>query len=126
MSKKKILVVDDEQDMLFAVRLQLEAHSYEVITASDGQEGLTKAREEFPDLIILDLMLPKLDGYRVCRMLKFDEKYKKIPIIMFTACNQEEDQKLGFEVGADDYQMKPFEPKILLEKISNLLTSADS
>ena len=118
---KRILLVDDEKDMVYAVKLQLEANNYEVITASDGQEGLEKARREKPDLIILDLMLPKIDGYKVCRMLKFDEKYKKIAIILFTARSQKNDEKVGFEVGADAYITKPFDPKVLLEKIKILL-----
>ena len=121
MSKKRILLVDDEKDMVFAVKLQLEANHYEVLTAGDGQEALDKSRKEKPDLIILDLMLPKIDGYKVCRMLKFDEKYKKIPIIMFTARVQKSDEKLGFEVGADAYITKPFEPKMLMAKIKELL-----
>ncbi len=107
--------------MVYAVKLQLEANNYEVITAFDGQEGLDKARHEKPDLIILDLMLPKIDGYKVCRMLKFDEKYKKIAIILFTARSQKADEKVGFEVGADAYITKPFDPKVLLEKIKILL-----
>ena len=118
---KKILIVDDEKDMLYAVKIQLEAQQFEVLTASDGQAALDKARSEKPDLIILDLMLPKIDGYKVCRMLKFDEKYKKIPIIMFTARVQDRDQKVGFEVGADAYITKPFESKVLLAKINELL-----
>lgn len=120
-NKKRILVIDDEQDMVYAVRMGLEAGGYEVLTASDGQEGLEKARREMPDLIILDLMLPVMNGYKVCRMLKFDEKYKKIPIIMFTALGQKEDERLGYEVGADAYLIKPFEPEVLLRKISSLL-----
>jgi len=120
---KKILVVDDEKDILYALRIQLEAQQFEVLLASDGQTALDKARMEKPDLIILDLMLPKVDGYKICRMLKFDEKYKKIPIIMFTARVQEQDQKLGFEVGADAYITKPFESKVLLDKINELLSN---
>jgi len=103
------------------VTFRLEANGYEVLPAYDGQEGLDKARKEKPDLIILDLMLPKMDGYKVCRMLKFDEKYKKIPIIMFTARAQETDKEMGEEVGADAYITKPFEPQALLAKIEELL-----
>lgn len=121
MSKKKILLVEDEKDMVYAVKLQLEANNFEVLTAYDGQEALDKARREEPDLIILDLMLPKIDGYKVCRMLKFDKKYKKIPIIMFTARVQENDEKMGYEVGADCYLTKPFELKALLDKMKGLL-----
>ncbi|HCI43989.1 MAG TPA: two-component system response regulator [Candidatus Omnitrophica bacterium] len=121
MSKKRILLVDDEQDMIYAVQMQLEANNFKVLTAMDGQEGLDKAREEKPDLIILDLMLPRIDGYKVCRMLKFDEKYKDIPVIMYTARAQEADEKLGLEVGADAYMTKPFDPGKLLAKIKELL-----
>jgi len=119
--KKKILLVEDEKDMAYAVSLQLEAKGYEIIIACDGQEGLNKARAENPDLVILDLMLPKIDGYKVCRMLKFDNKYKDIPVILFTARAQDSDRKTGREVGADAYITKPFEPKELLDKIRELL-----
>ena len=121
MNKKKILIVDDESDLVEMLSIRLEASGYQVITASDGQEGLHKAQTEKSDLIILDLMLPKIDGYKVCRMLKFDEKYRQIPIILFTARAQEADIKLGEEVGADAYVTKPFEPDILLGKITQLL-----
>lgn len=121
MNKKRILIVDDEEDMRYAVKMQLEANGYEVLTAKDGQEGLTFARKEMPDLIILDLMLPKLDGYQVCRMLKFDNKYKNIPIVIFTARAQSDDEELGYQVGADAYVAKPFDPKRLLGKIKDLL-----
>lgn len=121
MDKKKILIIDDEKDLLDAVTFRLQANGYELIGAYDGQEGLDKARKEKPDLIILDLMLPKIDGYKVCRMLKLDEKYKKIPIILFTARAQEEDKKLGRDAGADSYITKPFEPQVLLGKIKDLL-----
>lgn len=122
-NKKKILLVDDEQDMVYAVKMQLEANGFKVLTAQDGQEGLDKARKENPDLIILDLMLPKIDGYKVCRMLKFDEKYKNIPVIIYTARAQEADEKLGYEVGANAYMTKPFDPKKLLAKINELLNN---
>lgn len=121
MPKKRILLVEDEKDLVYAVTLQLEASNYEVIPAYDGKEALDKARKVKPDLIILDLMLPKIDGYKVCRMLKFDQKYRKIPIIMFTARAQESDKKLGEEVGADAYITKPFEPQVLLKKIKEFL-----
>ena len=121
MDKKRILIVDDEEDVLNLLKFRLEANSYEVLIASDGQEGLNKARNEKPDLVILDLMLPKIDGYKVCRMLKFDESYKNIPIIIFTAKDQKKDEDLGKEMGADAYVTKPFEPEMLLEKIRVLL-----
>jgi two-component system alkaline phosphatase synthesis response regulator PhoP len=121
MSKKRILVVDDEKELTDLIKVRLESNGFQAIVAYDGQEGLTKAKKEKPDLIILDLMLPKMDGYKVCRMLKFDEKYRKIPIILFTARAQEADVKLGQEVGADAYITKPFESKVLLDKIQELL-----
>lgn len=121
MPKKRILLIEDEADMVYALKLQLEAVNYEVLSAIDGQAGLDVARKEKPDLIILDLMLPKIDGFKICRMLKFDKRYSKIPIIMFTARAQNQDMKLGQEVGADAYIIKPFDAQVLLNKISALL-----
>jgi DNA-binding response OmpR family regulator len=121
MAKKRILLIEDEVDMVYALTLQLEAIDCEVLSATDGKTGLDMARKEKPDLIILDLMLPKMDGYKICRMLKFDERYKKIPIIMFTARVQDQDKKLGQQVGADAYITKPFDSKVLLDKIDALL-----
>ncbi len=118
---KKILLVDDEKDLVKTVTFRLKNGGYEVIAAYDGQEALQKARKENPDLIILDLMLPKMDGHKVCALLKGDARYNKIPIIMFTAKAQEEDMKLAKEVGADAYITKPFEPQVLLAKIQELL-----
>ncbi|MEI8350186.1 MAG: response regulator [Candidatus Omnitrophota bacterium] len=122
--KKRILIIDDEKDLVETVTFRLEANGYEVISAHDGFVGLDKARKEKPDLIILDLMLPKIDGYKVCRMLKFDEKYKHIPIIMFTARAQESDKKMGEETGANAYVTKPFDPQALLTKIKELVKEA--
>ena len=120
-NKKKILLVDDEFELVKMIKFRLEAGGYSVITAYNGQEALNKACQEKPDLIILDLMLPKIDGYKVCRMLKFDEKYRHIPIILFTARAQETDRDMGKEVGADAYIVKPFEPQELMGKIGELL-----
>jgi CheY-like chemotaxis protein len=119
-SKKRILVVDDEKDIAQVVKLRLQANDYEVITAHDGQAALDTAKKEKPDLIILDIMLPKMDGYKVCGLLKSDSRYSKIPIIMFSAKAQAEDATLGKEVGADAYITKPFEPNALLSKIKEL------
>ena len=121
MDKKKILVVDDEKGLLQTVQLRLEAAGFQVVTAADGIEGYDKARQEKPDLILLDLMLPKLDGYKVCRMLKFDQKYKSIPIILLTARAQETDKEMSKEVGADAYMTKPYDAKALMEKINELI-----
>ncbi len=118
---KRILIVDDVESIVMSVKMFLERHRYEVITANDGREGFEKAKTEKPDLIILDLMLPRMHGYMVCGLLKKDTRYAKTPIILFTAKAQEKDIKLGQEVGADAYITKPFEPEILLAKIKELL-----
>lgn len=125
MTKKRILLVDDEIELVEMVKMRLEAGGYEVITAYDGQEALNKAKRVKPDLIILDIMLPKMDGYKVCGLLKADIRYSKIPIIMFSAKAQEEDMKLGEEVGAQSYVTKPFEPQVLLSKITELLKQSE-
>jgi len=117
----RILIVDDEPELTDMLKMRLESAGYEVITAVDGQEGLEKAKKEKPDLMILDLMLPKMDGYKVCGLLKNDARYSKIPIIIFTARAQESDVKMGQEVKADAYITKPFEPNKLMSKIKELL-----
>ena len=119
--KKKLVIVDDEQDILKTLKIFFEAEGFDVVTASDGVEALDKIRKEKPHLIILDIMLPKLDGYKVCRILKFDKKYRSIPIVMFTAKAQEEDERMGREVRADAYITKPFGLDVLLVKIKELL-----
>ena len=121
MDKKRILVVEDEIELVKAILIRLQQAGYEILSAYDGQEGLEKAKKEKPDLIILDLMLPKMDGYKVCGLLKADARYSSIPIIMATARAQESDEKLGLEVGADVYLTKPFQYEILLAKIKELL-----
>ena len=121
MAKAKLLIVDDEKDLVETLTFRLEANDYEVIKAFDGQDGLDKAKKEKPDLIILDLMLPKMDGYKVCGLLKADARYSKTPIILFTARAQESDKKMGEDVGANAYITKPFEPQVLLGKIKELL-----
>ncbi len=118
---KKILVVDDEPDVLALLTLMIKSQGYNVITASDGQEALEKARKEAPNLILLDVMLPKMDGYKVARMLKFDENFSHIPIILLTAKIQEKDKQTGLEMGANDYMTKPFDTALLLAKIKETL-----
>jgi len=122
----KILMVDDEIQLLAMVQMRLEAVGYEVITANDGQEGLEKAKSENPDLIMLDVMMPVMDGYKVCGLLKNDARYKDIPIILFSARAQKDDQDVGNEVGADAYITKPFEAPVLLAKIEELLKGKDA
>lgn len=118
---KRILIVDDEPDLIDMLKDRLEAEGYTVIAASDGVEGLEKAKTEKPDLILLDIMMPKMDGYQVCRFLKFDEAFKHIPIILLTARAQPQDKKWGLAVGADDYVSKPFDQADLLKKIKERL-----
>ena len=112
---KKILIVEDEKDMVTGLKFNLEARDYTVIAAYDGEEGYRKALEEQPDLVILDLMLPKLNGYEVCKMLK--EDIPDLPIIMLTAKSQEAEIVTGLELGADDYITKPFSVLELLARI---------
>jgi two-component system alkaline phosphatase synthesis response regulator PhoP len=121
MGQKRILLVDDEVDLVETLRFSLENEGYNVLVSHDGEDALNKARKENPDLILLDLMLPKLDGYKVCRLLKFDENYKHIPILMLTARTQEKDKLLGKETGANDYITKPFDTDELLKKIKSYL-----
>jgi DNA-binding response OmpR family regulator len=121
MNPKKILVVDDEVDLVKTIQFSLEVEGYTVLVSNDGEDALSQARKESPDLILLDIMLPKLDGYKVCRLLKFDERYKHIPILMMTAKTQEKDKVLGIETGADEYITKPFDMDELMEKIKAYL-----
>jgi DNA-binding response OmpR family regulator len=121
MSPKKILIVDDEADLVETVRFPLEMEGFNVLVSYNGEDGLGQARREKPDLILLDLMLPKLDGYKVCRLLKFDERYKNIPILMLTAKTQEKDKALGLETGANEYITKPFDLEKLVEKVKEYL-----
>jgi DNA-binding response OmpR family regulator len=118
---KKILVVDDEPHIAQIMKLTLEHSGYEVAVAGDGAEGLKKAKEWEPDLILLDLMLPNIDGYKVCRLLKFDQKYQHIPIILVSAMGEAQNKELGKQVGADLYMSKPFKPDELLDQVENLL-----
>jgi len=121
MSEKRILVVDDEVDLVETIRFSLELEGYEILVAYNGEEALNQARKENPDLILLDLMLPKLDGYKVCRLLKFDERYKHIPILMLTAKTQEKDKATGMETGANEYITKPFDMDELMKKVKGYL-----
>ena len=121
----KILLVDDEPSLVKVVSRRLESEGYEVSVAMDGQEALDKVMEQRPDLIVLDVMLPKISGYEVCRKLKWDLRYQKIPVLMFTAKVQEIDERIGFEAGADAYLRKPFRAPELLEKIKELLAEKE-
>lgn len=119
--KRQILLVDDEPDLVDVVSQRLQSAGYEVTAAYDGQQALDQVKKSRPDLIVLDLMLPKLDGYKVCRLLKFDERYKAIPILIFTARVQPEDIRQAMECGAEAYMTKPFDAPALLAKMDELL-----
>jgi DNA-binding response OmpR family regulator len=105
----RILIVDDEPDLRAVLRFGLEADGFEVLEAADGEEGLRAAREQRPDLMVLDLMLPKLDGYQVCRSLKFDERFRRMPIVILSARSGEHDRQLALSMGADAYVTKPYD-----------------
>ena len=126
MAKGKILVVDDEIYIVHILDFSLGMEGYEVITALDGENAIEKARAEHPDLIVLDIMMPKLDGYETCKMLKADDTTRGIPVILLSAKGRNIDQKIGFEVGADDYITKPFSPRKLVERINAILGQANS
>ncbi len=121
MDKKRVLIVDDEPDIVESVKFSLELENIECLEAYDGEEALLKAKKEKPDLIILDIMLPKINGYKIARLLKFDQEYKNIPIIMLTARTQEKDVKLGEETGADKYITKPFDMDMLINAVKEYL-----
>ncbi|MFH1238828.1 MAG: response regulator [bacterium] len=121
MAGEKILVVDDDPFIVNLIVYNLEQEGYNIIQATNGLEALEKARREKPDLIVLDIMLPKMDGYKVSRILKFDINYKNIPVLMLTAKAQDVDKQTGMETGADVYMTKPFEPEALVKKVRDLL-----
>lgn len=118
---KKILIVDDEQDIVESLKFVLETSDYTCYCAYNGEDGLRLAKELVPDLIILDVMMPKINGYKISRLLKFDKKYKDIPILMVTARSQEEDKLIGEETGADEYITKPFEMEDVLSRVNKYL-----
>ncbi len=122
MSKGKILVVDDEINITQILQFSIGAEGYEVITAQNGEEAIDKARREQPDLIILDIMMPRIDGYEACRILKANPMTKNIPVVLLTAKGRDIDKRLGQEVGAIDYIVKPFSPNKLIDKIHKLLS----
>jgi two-component system phosphate regulon response regulator PhoB len=121
MAREHILVVDDEEDLLELIGYNLTKEGYRVTYASSGEEAIKKARAELPGLIVLDLLLPSIDGLEVCRSLKSYPKTSHIPIVMLTAKAEEIDEVAGLEVGADDYVTKPFSPRVLLARIKAVL-----
>ncbi len=125
---KKILAVDDDPDILEALTMILESQGYQVVTATDGVEGLANLKAEMPDLMILDLLMPKMDGFAVCKELQDPRwaKYRKIPILILTSVREEASRRryeleTGLELDVDDYVEKPFSPDILLERVARLV-----
>jgi two-component system alkaline phosphatase synthesis response regulator PhoP len=121
MAKGNILVIEDEEDILELVRYNFAKEGYEVICATTGEEGLGVAKSKLPTLVVLDLMLPGVDGLEVCRLLKTDSKTRHIPIVILTARSEEVDVVAGLELGADDYITKPFSPRVLVARVRTVL-----
>ncbi len=120
-STKKILLVEDDLDIIQILSMRLEINGFDVITATDGELGLEKAKEQKPDLILLDLMLPKINGYEVCQMLKFDDDHKDIPIVITSSLHMESERTRAIEAGADAYFLKPVDLELLLVKMKSLM-----
>jgi len=129
---KKILAVDDDPDILDAVSMILESQGYEVVTARDGVEGLANLKAEMPDLMVLDLLMPKMDGFAVCKELQDPRwaKYREIPVLILTSVREEASRRryeleTGLELDVDDYLEKPFSPDTLLERVGKLIKKKD-
>src|SRR5262245_60770788 len=120
MTKTKVLVIEDDRSLTEVLSYNLKAAGYEVLVATDGQDGLLKAQIKSPDIVVLDLMLPVVDGLDVCRRLRADASTKDLLIVMLTAKAEESDELIGFSLGADDYVTKPFSVKVLLERLKAL------
>ena len=125
MKKSKIVVIQDEVDILEVITYNLSKEGFDVCSALDGEDGLALIKKEVPDLVLLDLMLPGLDGIEICRKLKTDYSTRSIPIIMVTAKGEESDIVLGLGMGADDYMVKPFRPRELMARIRSVLRRGD-
>ena len=121
MSKTKVFLIEDDQDITELVQYNLEREGFTVLTATTGEEALNRLHQEIPHVIILDLMLPGIDGLETCRFIKQENKLKNIPLIMLTAKSEEADIIVGLQLGADDYVTKPFSPKVLIARIKALL-----
>jgi len=125
MKKKKILIVDDEDDILHFLELVLREKGYEVATASGGHEALTKAQLERPDLVLLDIMMPQMDGWEVLKLLRVDEGTSQIPVAMLSARTEAKDRVQGLQEGAIDYICKPFSLQALLGKIETIFSQVE-
>ena len=122
----RILIVDDEPDVLTVLRLGLEADGFEVVTASNGVDGLEQARLARPDLVTLDLMMPRMDGYKVCRTLRADPRFRDVPVMIVSARNGETDRRLALELGADDYVALPCVLHEFVARVRALLAARDT
>src|SRR5882672_8682781 len=123
--RNRVLVVEDDPDLVELLRFNLGSAGFSISTASNGAEALKMARSNSPDLILLDLMLPELDGFAVCEILRRDPATGSVPIIMLTALSSQLARFNGLESGATDYMIKPFSPKILLERVQQLLSASE-
>lgn len=121
MAKEHILVVDDEEDLLELVNFNLSKEGYRVTCLSSGEDAVRRAKQEAPDLVVLDLLLPGLDGLEICRLLKSDPQTRNTPVVMLTAKGEEADVVTGLELGADDYITKPFSPRVLIARLKAVL-----
>jgi len=123
--RKRILIVDDQQDNLYLLRVLLTSHGYEVLEAQDGQEALDQLRQNRCNLVLLDIMMPGMDGYEVCQQIRSDERIRDLPIILLTAKKDVESKVRGLDIGANDYVTKPFDRQEILARIRSLLTIED-
>lgn len=121
MRQKKIIIVDDEKQLVSLVRLHMETAGYEVLSAKDGEEAMDVIKKEKPDLVILDLMIPKIDGWEVCKRIREGIEFKNTPVIILTARTDTTDKLKGFECGADDYVTKPFSPRELVARVKRVM-----
>jgi len=122
---KKILIIDDEEDYLNLIKTILEPQGYKVIFSTDGKEGLEKLKAEKPNLIILDINMPEVNGFQLCQQIRNNPESKHIPIIMLTVRRKEDDKVKGLELGADDYITKPFHPKELISRLKTVLRRSE-
>ena len=122
---KKLLIIEDDRSLASVLEYNFEAAGYQVFCAHDGQDGINQARSKQPDVILLDLMIPVIDGIEVCRQLRSESQTRETPIMMLTAKSEETDQLIGFSVGADDYVVKPFSVRVLLERVKSLCRRND-
>ncbi len=123
---KRVLIIEDDRDIIELVRYNLEQEGFSLVSARDGLSGLEQVKKSPPDVLLLDLMLPKLSGLEICKAIRRDEKLNRLPVLMLTARGEESDRVVGLELGADDYVTKPFSPRELVARVRALLRRADA